>query len=57
MDPLADTDRTRFLARLLADEEDGMLRPLADYVREFSSIEPFVQEEYEALLAACPISA
>lgn len=43
----APTERTRFLSRLLEDQERGRLQPVDGYVGEFPGIEPFVREEYE----------
>ncbi len=43
------TERTRFLSRLLEDQERGRLPSVSNYVTEFPGIESFVRAEYETI--------
>ena len=45
----APTERTRFLQRMLEDQERGRLQPVDHYVAEFSQIEGFVRSEHNNL--------
>ena len=48
--PLDQSQRSRFLAQLFADEESGAVAPLERYLTEYAAIEPFVREEYDAIV-------
>ena len=48
-DPFAECERSRFLSRLLNDEERGRLGSLDQYLAEYPGISDFVRSEYEAL--------
>ncbi len=51
-EPVADpapTERTRFLQRMLEDQERGRLQPVERYVAEFARIEDFVRSEHSNL--------
>jgi serine/threonine protein kinase len=52
--PLDQSQRSRFLARLFADEESGAVAPLERYLTEFGTIESFVREEYDAIVHGAP---
>jgi serine/threonine protein kinase len=45
----APTERTRFLQRMLEDQERGRLQPVDRYVAEFAQIEDFVRSEHRNL--------
>lgn len=45
------SERTRFLLRLLDDQEHDRLRPVEDYIAEFEGIADFVRTEHANLVA------
>ena len=45
----APSERTRFLTRLLDDQERGRLQPVESYVADFGAIADFVRSEHENL--------
>ncbi len=56
-DDPAGCERTRFLLRLLDDEEHGRLQPIEHYEQAFPGLGEFVRAEYAALLRPVPADA